>query len=882
MKTERSFKPKERKNQPPGCDLRRFLSMGMGICILLFILFVLIAPVNAASLDLSGGTATLYGTYNYDYVNLSAGAILYIAAYNGTAGTGSLNLTVLYDVNIDSTSSINGNGRGYRGGASNTGGEGAGGGAGSTQDSYTSAWGGAGGAGYTIVGGAGGNCRTYSSWGHGGAGGAIYGTVAGTEIYMGSGAGGGGAGATGGAGGAMINITASNMVISGTITMNGSAGGAGAAGGDAGSGGGGGGSGGGIKLTGTTINISNSRIYTLYGLGGAGGGGVSYSGYPGNPGSSGRLKIFHKGIFYNTSTTVISGSEYYVSTNAVPTVPTLTNPLNNSVDYTTTSVNMTWTTSTDADGDVTYYYFVSNNTGFTDLVAFGNTNNTWSGSKTIPANVQLFFRVFASDYIVNISSPVVSIRDLTLSSPANQSISYFNYPPLTSNVLFSWSATNSSVVNYNLVVAKDINFDLGVSDTTFSGTTKTLSLPSGSYFWKVRPYYLSTGLHGTYTPTWNFTLISNVSATGTGIHGVVYELINGVQTPVSNARVIVRNEVLNWTSEQSTGSNGYFLFSNLTNSTTYNLYATRSDVYKDSVVYYVTTGTGTISTQNILLERCYSGFDCFYNQAYVKFTVKNMMFGWTYSGVAISVYEGDGIVAVNTGTTKSDGSVTFLLKKDQEYRITAIKASEGIDGHIHIIPGNSVDQIIPIWSFTENREDSVSWNLSAVDNNATTTWLNLTYMDTSGLTTQINFWVLNGSNTSQIIHSTSTASSSLDVGVSVNDTTKGSFIYGFNATRNGVVITENKAITFTGSTPLIDLKIDNKYYVWISLIFLTCLALLFSKNTNRNGYILIPLIALFLSWLGMFPVSYLITASALVIGVIAYLRSAEKKSEVTY
>ena len=566
-----------------------------------------------------------------------------------------------------------------------------------------------------------------------------------------------------------------------------------------------------------------------------------------------------------------------------PSTPSITSPANNSITLEDTT-NIIWSASTDADGDsITYNWQLSNDTTFSTNLIQGNTSSLQSGSQNIAPGMIYNMRVKSNDSIhVSAWSPIIRLYTNMpiLYTPLDDSAQYKTYPPLTTTINFTWQYMD--LQTSNILIAKDSNFNLISVNTITSNNYSAQSLEAGNYWWKVRYYSSTSGTYGNYSDTSNFTLINNVSATGTGIHGVVYELINGVQTPISNARVIVRNEVLNWTSEQSTGTNGYYLFSNLTNSTTYNLYATRSDVYKDSVAYYVATGTGTISTQNILLERCYSGFDCFYNQAYVKFTVKNMMFGWTYSDVAISVYEGDGIVAVNTGTTKSDGSVTFLLKKDQEYRITAIKASDDIDAHIHIIPGNSVDVIIPIWSFTENREDSVSWNLSAVDNDATTTYLNLTYADTSGLTTQINFWVLNGTNTSQTIYSTSTSSSSLNAGVAVNDTTRGSFIYGFNATRNGVVITENKVITFTGSTPLIDLKIDNKYYVWISLIFLTSLALLFSKNTNRNGYILIPLIALFLSWLGMFPVSYLITASALVIGVIAYLRSAEKKSEVTY
>ena len=855
-----------------------FILIGLLICLNINV-------VSAASLEINGSSQTLYGNISYDYVNITNGSILYITAYNGTSGTGTLNLTVLYDVNIDATSSINGVGRGYLGGgisnyANYCGKGGTGPGAGATASSCaTSGGGGGGGAGYGSNGGAGGN-----GYIPGGAGGSTYGTIDGLNIQMGSGAGGAGTnvdnqnGAAGSPGGAAVNIkAANNITISGTINMNGSVGGNSIGSAGAASGGGGGASGGGILINGKTVNINSAKLYLSGGVGGTGvvGGGT------GSIGGGGRLKVFHMNVLSNTSTVVVSGTAYYEKTNSTPTIPLITNPLNNSVDYSTTTINMTWAASTDVESDaINYYYQIANDSAFTDILHSGNTSNTYTGSKAILANIQYFFRVRANDlYGTSGWSPINSIRDLSLSTPANNSIHYFNYPPMVTTFSFVWSATESSVVNYNLLISKDVNFNLISSDTTFSGTTQAVSLDEGTYWYKVRPYYTATGTFGSFTNAWNFTLISNMSVPdGTGIHGIIYELVNGIQTPVSNARVIIRNDVLNWTSEQITGSNGYYLFTGLVNETTYNLYATKSDTFKDSVAYYVTTGLGTTFTQNILLERCYSGFDCFYNQAYVKFTIQSI-FGTTYSNVAVSVYEGDDLVAEKIGTTGSDGSVTFLLKKDQEYRITFIKASNDIDMEITLTPGESKDFTIVIWSFGDNRDDSVSWNLSATDNDATTTNLNLAYADTSGLTTLINFWVLNGSDQSDIIYSSSSAASSFSDGYAVNDTIAASFIYGFNATRDGTIITENKAITFTGSGTLIDLKIDNKYYNWISIIFLVAISLLFSKNSNRNGYILIPLVALLLSLVGWFSISYLITSSALVIGTIAYLRSAEKKSE---
>ena len=653
-----------------------FILIGLLICLNINV-------VSAASLEINGSSQTLYGNISYDYVNITNGSILYITAYNGTSGTGTLNLTVLYDVNIDATSSINGVGRGYIGGgianyANYCGKGGTGLGAGATASSCaTSGGGGGGGAGYGSNGGAGGNGNI-----PGGAGGSTYGTTDGLNIQMGSGAGGAGTnvdnqnGTAGSPGGAAVNIkAANNITISGTINMNGSVGGNSIGSAGAASGGGGGASGGGILINGKTVNINSAKLYLSGGVGGTGvvGGGT------GSIGGGGRLKVFHMNVLSNTSTVVVSGTAYYEKTNSTPTIPLITNPLNNSVDYSTTTINMTWAASTDVESDaINYYYQIANDSAFTDILHSGNTSNTYTGSKAILANIQYFFRVRANDlYGTSGWSPINSIRDLSLSTPANGSTHYFNYPPIATSFSFIWSATESSTVNYNLLVAKDANFNIISSDTTFSGTTKTLSLMDGQYWYKVRPYYIETSTYGAYTPAWNFTLISNITATGTGIHGVVYEMVAGEVTPISNARVYIYNNLSTWSSETITGSNGYFLFTGLTGNTTYYLRATQSALYQDSVPYYVTTGAGTWTTQNILLSKCTSSQNCYFGTVAQSITFMSYN-GSLFRGYTVNIYEGDAVVPTYTMFTDRYGMVVARLTEGTRYRLS-LHTGDGVN-----------------------------------------------------------------------------------------------------------------------------------------------------------------------------------------------------------
>ncbi len=242
-------------------------------------------------LTIDGGSQTLDGTYTYGNVNIINGGTLYVTPYNGTGTTGRLIINAT-TVNVDSSSSIIGLKRGYRGGASTNcsgafGGERQGYGGGAFSPSH-----GAGGGGYGTVGGNG---------SLGGAGGPIQGTLDGPDIQMGNG--GGAAGTAwcvtvygGEPGGAMLTINAQNINIHGTVNFNGGNGG--------GLGyGGGGASGGGILFDATNINLSSA---TITANGGAGGIGTNPS-YSGGPGGAGRIKIFYSGTYNNSGATISTG-----------------------------------------------------------------------------------------------------------------------------------------------------------------------------------------------------------------------------------------------------------------------------------------------------------------------------------------------------------------------------------------------------------------------------------------------------------------------------------------------------------------------------------------------------------------------------------------------
>ena len=212
---------------------------------------------------------------------------------------GTFTVTNGYTINIDTGNEleigadtisvvgiINGNAKGFAGGADAVG-SGPGGGGKGTYGATNGS--GGGGGGYGGAGGVGGQ----GSQGSAGAGGVQNGTTNTPIINMGSGGGGSHSETDyGGRGGGSIMLTGEDITVSGTITCNGGNGGGYSYGGC------GGGAGGGILFFGDNVIISG----TLSANGGNGGGASSGGG--GGGAGGGRIKIFYRTI--NTSGSTIT------------------------------------------------------------------------------------------------------------------------------------------------------------------------------------------------------------------------------------------------------------------------------------------------------------------------------------------------------------------------------------------------------------------------------------------------------------------------------------------------------------------------------------------------------------------------------------------------
>ncbi|MCK5138231.1 MAG: hypothetical protein KAQ85_00175 [Thermodesulfovibrionia bacterium] len=363
----------------------------------------------------------------------------------------------------------------------------------------------------------------------------------------------------------------------------------------------------------------------------------------------------------------------------------------------------------------------------------GNGEWQWiSQTKTIDASattllLRLYNKIDGSMYFDDVV--IVEGIDAAIEPyPANESIIYTTYPPLTYDVEFTWQ--DVAAPQYKLMVGEDENFNV-LAVNTHVGTDNSVQslLVNKQYWWKVYSYdgiYYSDS-----SAVYNFNLTGNSTLTGSAIEGVIYADINGVNTALSGAEVTIWNET--WTDSAITGSNGYYLFTDVADGEVYNVQA-KKDLYLDSSVALVNATTDPITQDFFLLpDRTSEEW-----RHYVKFVVWGPS-GY-YEGVTVTVYENSDVTALYTAETGNDGATTFIMDRQQKYRVTFIDIVQGIDREMVLYPKDDKYLIFVAstgsWStYDEPVDDVIGIDVSTEIINSTHSYVNVSYTDTLSETT---------------------------------------------------------------------------------------------------------------------------------------------------
>ena len=456
------------------------------------------------------------------------------------------------------------------------------------------------------------------------------------------------------------------------------------------------------------------------------------------------------------------------------------------------------------------------------------------------------------------------------------------YPPQTTDINFSWHDTVYS--GDRLEVATDSNFNIKVVDVTITNDYYLATLNSGdTYYWRVRQYNTTTGTYGITSRTENFSITSASNSTGQGVQGIAYELINNLATPVSEAEVHIYNDT--YSDFMVVGDNGYYLFDGLANGTYY-VYALKQDYDKTDT--FPVQVNGTIMTKNLLMKKFISPYVP--NFVYEKFIVRGL-FDNSFAGVSVTVYEGDSLTALTTGTTDTMGQAVFRLIKDQRYRVVFSGGGIGSDITIYVYAKEESYLVRILTGFPTGGDlfTSISFNLSVTSINATWSNLSLVYNDTKQTTNIIWFYSRNTSTGSNCTVFSTSNTAYLNCSVLAS----GTYFFGFNATSSVFgTFQQNKVINFQAgnvNNPVIPLQsTDTTLLQWASISLIVFVAALFSVRTVKYGAVVVPILALFLWVAGWFqPVpgnstgSFLLLSTAVCLGIMIYMRKSEMKAAVT-
>lgn len=484
------------------------------------------------------------------------------------------------------------------------------------------------------------------------------------------------------------------------------------------------------------------------------------------------------------------------------------------------------------------------------------------------SNVHLYLKAYDIDL-----NDTIYFYDITDRSWQESTVTYSTKP--TMNITsFKTKIINTTNNSYYIDIDITDYANLNTDDGILSFEIKIPTTGGDAWFY-------SKEFAGTDSDPYISMDATAISATQT-IYGQTYEYTNGAVHSINEVTIYIYNTT--WSSYQFVDNAGIYSFNNLANDT-YTIYATKLG-YDTSPLSYVTIN-GTTVSNNILMTRYVSPYVPTF--VYETIQIENI-FGTAYVGSSIALYEGDNTDIYASGTTDSLGQAVFRVTKDQKYTLNI--TGGGLSGALtYTIYGKEeIYSITIVAGFPTggDRYSDISTNLTVVNINATHKNLTLIYNDTTGSTSTVNFYATNLST-----GTTCTLTSSADVvtlGCPV--VSNGTYRFGFNATSTTYGFFKgDKIINFNvglPNTPIVDTNVDTTILQWASIIILVVTAGMFGVTTLKFGAIIIPAEAMVLWVFGWFEpasgnsiLSFTLLSTALILGVLIYMRMSEGKAAYT-
>jgi hypothetical protein len=330
-----------------------------------------------------------------------------------------------------------------------------------------------------------------------------------------------------------------------------------------------------------------------------------------------------------------------------------------------------------------------------------------------------------------------------------------------------------------------------------------------------------------------------------------------------------------------THDDGYYQFTVPTSDDVYYLTATATDY--TAPTYQLPLNASEYTSKDIAMAKA----PTYFAPHLVRFVITDKYLLDRYSDANVSVFIGDGGTALFTGTTGSDGVVSFELEEDVRYKVQVVY--ENITTTEFLTPYSSTYYIIINTAETvlvnEQFYDNVTLNVTKKEIDSTNAYINTSYFDATNRTTNITFrlgYTEENGTFVELNNSTALTGSNLNYSFTVSDYLGKDYVVKFEIKHTIFgEITKAFAVAFSGNNSPFA---NSKEMAYLGLFLLFIVALQFGKQEHASGAILLCAIAWFMIYIGMFTplgstLSTIITAgtvAATIYALISYINSVRE------
>lgn len=246
-------------------------------------------------------------------------------------------------------------------------------------------------------------------------------------------------------------------------------------------------------------------------------------------------------------------------------------------------------------------------------------------------------------------------------------------------------------------------------------------------------------------------------------------------------------------------------------------------------------------------------------------------FGWgdKYSGADLAN-------ASMTGTTSSDGGITFMMTDALKYNVTFTDPARGISETVELMPHDTQYMFILGSMGATPAAGMPNMTLWADGAEGASPTLRGYYSDPAGTTSALYFVVerVNGTVRTEVNNQSLGAVQTANPSFAVNHTTGAMYSWGFRATTpDRGALQQWNGITL--HSRLVELPIEESAYFWVSMCLVFLFAGLFSGNNIKYGFVAFPMFCGVLWYIGWLNIAGITLGIVMVLGILMYLAKVQ-------